>query len=207
MIIRHLTAGLLLASALSACTVLPDREPLTFYQLPPPDLAQHSGEPLPLALRIITPSSSNALQTIRILVSPDGNTLSSYQGARWADPNPNLLREQLVQAFEQDGSFSAVTTETQSLQADVHLMSDLRQFQTRYQGEQASVIIELDAKLIDPSTRAVLAAKRFSIQQPLEDTAIESVVNHFGTASEQLASELLAWSRSALGDFEPLRIQ
>ena len=189
MIIRHLTAGLLLASALSACTVLPDREPL------------------PLALRIITPSSSNALQTIRILVSPDGNTLSSYQGARWADPNPNLLREQLVQAFEQDGSFSAVTTETQSLQADVHLMSDLRQFQTRYQGEQASVIIELDAKLIDPSTREVLAAKRFSIRQPLQDTAIESVVNNFGTASEQLAGELLAWSRSALGDFEPLRIQ
>ncbi|WVM94199.1 ABC-type transport auxiliary lipoprotein family protein [Halopseudomonas pachastrellae] len=101
--------------------------------------------------------------------------------------------------FEQDGSFSAVSTETQSLQADVHLMSNLREFQTRYQGEQASVVIELDAKLIDPSTRAVLAAKRFSIQQPLEDTAIESVVNHFGTASEQLASELLAWSRSALG--------
>ena len=161
MTIRHLTAGLLLASALSACTVLPDREPLTFYQLPAPDLVRHSGEPLPLALRIITPSSSNALQTIRILVSPDGNTLSSYQGARWADPNPNLLREQLVQAFEQDGSFSAVSTETQSLQADVHLMSDLREFQTRYQGEQASVVIELDAKLIDPSTRAVLAAKRF----------------------------------------------
>ena len=112
MTIRHLTAGLLLASALSACTVLPDREPLTFYQLPAPDLVRHSGEPLPLALRIITPSSSNALQTIRILVSPDGNTLSSYQGARWADPNPNLLHEQLVQAFEQDGSFSAVSTET-----------------------------------------------------------------------------------------------
>ena len=86
-------------------------------------------------------------------------------------------------------------------------MSDLRQFQTRYQGEQASVIIELDAKLIDPSTREVLAAKRFSIRQPLQDTAIESVVNNFGTASEQLASELLAWSRSALGDFGPLRIQ
>ncbi|WVM94198.1 hypothetical protein ULG90_11680 [Halopseudomonas pachastrellae] len=36
--------------------MLPDREPLTFYQLPAPDLAPHSGEPLPLALRIITPS-------------------------------------------------------------------------------------------------------------------------------------------------------
>ncbi|UJJ32505.1 ABC-type transport auxiliary lipoprotein family protein [Halopseudomonas maritima] len=207
MTFRTLTSGLALAGLLSACSVLPKSEPLTFYQMPAPALDRHTGPALPISLRITTPASSSALQTTRILVTPDNNTLSSYQGARWADPNPSLLREQLVQAFEQDGSFSSVTTETHAVRADVHLFSDLRQFQTRYQGQQASVVIELDAKLIDPSTRAVIAARHFSVQQPLPDTAVNAVVDNFGVASEQLARELLAWSRDALNDVEPTSLK
>ncbi|MAD27980.1 MAG: hypothetical protein CMK75_08145 [Pseudomonadales bacterium] len=194
----RLAAGLLGLTLMSACSVLPESEPLTTYQLPAPRLATGSQPPLPHSLRIITPAASYALQTPRIMVTPEGNTLTSYQGARWTDPNPVLLREHLVQAFQQSGSFKSVSTEVHALQTDIQLYSDLRQFQTLYQGDSVSAIIELDAKLVDPGSRGVIASRHFRVSQPLTDTAVPAVVDGLSSAADTLAQQLLDWSRTTL---------
>ena len=194
----RLAAGLLGLTLMSACSVLPESEPLTTYQLPAPQLATSSQPPLPHSLRIITPAASYALQTPRIMVTPEGNTLTSYQGARWTDPNPVLLREHLVQAFQQSGSFKSVSTEVHALQTDIQLYSDLRQFQTLYQGDSVSAIIELDAKLVDPGSRGVIASRHFRVSQPLTDTAVPAVVAGLSSAADTLAQQLLDWSRTTL---------
>ncbi|MDL2198517.1 ABC-type transport auxiliary lipoprotein family protein [Halopseudomonas aestusnigri] len=194
----RLAAGLLGLTLMSACSVLPESEPLTTYQLPAPRLATSSQPPLPHSLRIITPAASYALQTPRIMVTPEGNTLTSYQGARWTDPNPVLLREHLVQAFQQSGSFKSVSTEVHALQTDIQLYSDLRQFQTLYQGDSVSAIIELDAKLVDPGSRGVIASRHFRVSQPLTDTAVPAVVDGLSSAADTLAQQLLDWSRTTL---------
>lgn len=194
----RLAAGLLGLTLMSACSVLPESEPLTTYQLPAPRLATSSQPPLPHSLRIITPAASYALQTPRIMVTPEGNTLTSYQGVRWTDPNPVLLREHLVQAFQQSGSFKSVSTEVHALQTDIQLYSDLRQFQTLYQGDRVSAIIELDAKLVDPGSRGVIASRHFRVSQPLTDTAVPAVVDGLSSAADTLAQQLLDWSRATL---------
>ena len=194
----RLAAGLLGLTLMSACSVLPESEPLTTYQLPAPQLATSSQPPLPHSLRIITPAASYALQTPRIMVTPEGNTLTSYQGARWTDPNPVLLREHLVQAFQQSGSFKSVSTEVHALQTDIQLYSDLRQFQTLYQGDSVSAIIELDAKLVDPGSRGVIASRHFRVSQPLTDTAVPAVVAGLSSAADTLAQQLIDWSRATL---------
>ena len=194
----RLAAGLLGLTLMSACSVLPESEPLTTYQLPAPRLATSSQPPLPHSLRIITPTASYALQTPRIMVTPEGNTLTSYQGARWTDPNPVLLREHLVQAFQQSGSFKSVSTEVHALQTDIQLYSDLRQFQTLYQGDSVSAIIELDAKLVDPGSRGVIASRHFRVSQPLTDTAVPAVVDGLSSAADTLAQQLIDWSRATL---------
>ena len=194
----RLAAGLLGLTLMSACSVLPESEPLTTYQVPAPQLATSSQPPLPHSLRNITPAASYALQTPRIMVTPEGNTLTSYQGARWTDPNPVLLREHLVQAFPQSGSFKSVSTEVHALQTDIQLYSDLRQFQTLYRGDSVSAIIELDAKLVDPGSRGVIASRHFRVRQPLTDTAVPAVVDGLSSAADTLAQQLLDWSRATL---------
>lgn len=198
MIRSKLIPTLLTLTVLSACSVLPKTEPVTTYQLPAPQFSASSQPALAQSLRIVTPAASYALQTPRIMVTPEGNTINSYQGARWTDPNPVLLREHLVQAFQQDGSFASVSTEVHALQTDVQLFSDLRQFQTLYQGGNASAVIELDAKLVDPGSRQVIASRHFRVSQPLTDTAVPAVVNGLGAAADTLARQLLDWSRTAL---------
>lgn len=198
MIRSKLIPTLLTLTVLSACSVLPKTEPVTTYQLPSPQFSASTQPPLAQSLRIVTPAASYALQTPRIMVTPEGNTINSYQGARWTDPNPVLLREHLVQAFQQDGGFASVSTEVHALQTDVQLFSDLRQFQTLYQGGNASAVIELDAKLVDPGSRQVIASRHFRVSQPLTDTAVPAVVNGLGAAADTLARQLLDWSRTAL---------
>ncbi|MEH6492090.1 ABC-type transport auxiliary lipoprotein family protein [Halopseudomonas sp.] len=203
----QLGAGTLLLSLASACSVLPEAEPITFYRLPSPQLTASQAQPLPLSLRITTPDASYALQAPRIMVSPDENTLNSYQGARWTDPNPALLREHLIQAFQQEGSFATVTNENQALESDVHLYSDLRRFQTVYLNGKPQVNVTLDAKLVDPSTRRVIAAKHFQLEQSLDDPQVPAVVKGLGAASDQLARELISWSRIELATMQPAQSQ
>ncbi len=202
-----LGTGMLLLSLASACSVLPEHEPITFYRLPSPQLAPSQTQHLPLSLRITTPDASYALQSPRIIVSPDENTINSYQGARWTDPNPELLREHLIQAFQQDGSFRTVTNENQALESDAHLYSDLRRFQTVYVNGAPQVNVTLDAKLVDPVTRRVIAAKHFQLEQSLDDPQVPAVVKGLGATSDQLARELISWSRSELATMQPARTQ
>lgn len=203
----QLGAGMLMLSLASACSVLPEAEPITFYNLPSPQLTQNQAQPLPLSLRITTPDASYALQAPRIMVSPDENTINSYQGARWTDPNPALLREHLIQAFQQDGSFRTVTNENQALETDVHLYSDLRQYQTIYRAGTPQITVTLDAKLVNPVTRRVIAAKHFQLEQAIDDPQVPAVVKGMGAASDQLARELINWSRSSLADMAAVRVQ
>lgn len=183
---------------LSACSILPESEPLSVYQLPAPQMQPSAAAQGLPSLRINTPQTGFALSTPRMLVKPEGNRVSSYKGARWTDPVPVVLREHLAQAFTQQGSAARVSTDEHALHADVHLGSDLQQFQVRYDGSQPIAVIELDARLINPNSREVLAARRFYVEQALENPQAPGVVDALKLASDELAEQVIAWTADSL---------
>lgn len=187
---------------LSACTLLPESEPLSVYQLPPPQMQPTAAaQGLPM-LRINTPQTGFALSTPRMLVKPEGNRISSYKDARWTDPVPVLVREHLARAFSQQGSASRISTDEHALHADVHLGSDLQQFQVRYDGTQPIAVIELDARLINPNSREVLAARRFQVEQALDNPQVPGVVVALKLAADELAEQLINWTADSLEGYE-----
>lgn len=200
---RSLMAGFALISLLwlSACTLVPQAEPLTIYQLAAPDLTASAAKPLPLSLRIGTPQAGSVLSSPRMVVNPQGNELQTYKGARWSDPVPALLREHLVRAFEQRAVMAAVSTSENTLRADIHLSSDLRRFQVIYTDALPSAVIELNARLIDPSNRNIIAGQTFTIEQPLASPRIPGVVDGFKLASDELAEQLISWTQRQLKDY------
>src|SRR3546814_17739279 len=89
-----------LFGTLSACTLLPDAEPIRVFLLPTGDVpANQSTSTLRQAMRIHTPHASRILAGPRIAVVPNVNQFSSYQGARWGDSAPTLFRAHLVGPF------------------------------------------------------------------------------------------------------------
>ncbi|MCA1769199.1 MAG: ABC-type transport auxiliary lipoprotein family protein [Halomonas sp.] len=194
-------ALLALAGTLSACTLLPEREPDRLYVLPASALAPADGPPLTARLRVETPQASALLSGARILVMPAPNRLQAYAGARWSDRTPLLLRDRLMEGLRDRGRLSA-HDDNSPLGADVALISDLRAFQSVYEPgpESAPPVVEirLDATLVDETQRQRLAERRFAVREPSAGTDIQAVVEAFGRATDTLAREVAEWSEGIL---------
>ncbi|MBH3937383.1 membrane integrity-associated transporter subunit PqiC, partial [Pseudomonas aeruginosa] len=162
--------------------------------LSPPAGARPAGRPLDWSLRIARPRTSLVLESPRIAVRPHGDEISVYQGARWSDPAPSLLRDRLMQAFQADGRVRGLSSDDSNLQADFELGGDLRAFQTEYPNGQASALIRYDARLVRTDDKRVVASRRFEVSQPVDGKKVAAVVSAFGKAGDTLSAQVLDWT-------------
>lgn len=186
--------ALLLTGLLSACSILPAGEALNVYLLPSNlPVRAADAQPVDWSLRVNRPQSSQLLDSPRIAVLPEGDLISAYQGARWSDRAPALVRDRLIGALLDDRRISAVSSDDSRLQADLELSSDLRAFQSEYRNGRPEVHILLDARLVQAGNQRILASRRFEVRQIAGDPAVESVVKAFGVANDQLSRQLMDW--------------
>lgn len=184
---------LLAAGLLGACSILPQSEPLDIYLLPGAALPAQTQR-VDWSLRVNSPVSNQLLDGTRIVVLPEPGRVNTYQGVRWSERTPQLLRGRLLDAFHDDGRIQALSNEEQRLQADLELVSDLRSFHSQYRDGIPEALIQLDARLVDARDQRILASRRFSVSQPASDTSIASVVAAFGQAGDRLSRELVDWT-------------
>ncbi|MCO2197693.1 ABC transporter [Pseudomonas aeruginosa] len=178
-----LAAGLAALATLGACSILPEAQVLQVYLLPV------HNPPASAAAR-----TSLVLESPRIAVRPHGDEISVYQGARWSDPAPSLLRDRLMQAFQADGRVRGLSSDDSNLQADFELGGDLRAFQTEYPNGQASALIRYDARLVRTDDKRVVASRRFEVSQPVDGKKVAAVVSAFGKAGDTLSAQVLDWT-------------
>lgn len=189
----RLLATLLLIGSLSACSILPKSQVLSIYRLPASSLPNHEVS-ADWALRVNKPYSSQLLDSTRIAVLPPGDQISAYQGVRWSDRAPLLLRDRLIDAFLDDGRLKAVSSDDSRLQADLELDGDLRAFHSEYQNGRPAARILFEARLVESGSLRILASRRFEVSQTASDTSVPAVVNAFGQAGDQLARDVLEWT-------------
>lgn len=192
-----------LVLAMAACNVLPEAEATRHFMLPQAAAeAPADGEAaFPLALRVHSPQASRILGSSRIAVVPDENEISSYRGARWSEPVPNLLRDRIIEAFQRDGRLATVFDEQNRLSADLELFSKLGAFQSEYVNGKALVRIQLDVQLTRAGGRELIASRRFEVTEESPAESIESVVASFGRAGDRLSGELLEWTMAQVANF------
>ncbi|MEG1039087.1 MAG: ABC-type transport auxiliary lipoprotein family protein [Pseudomonas sp.] len=180
----------------SACSILPKAEPADVYRLPSATTSQPAAASTAVtwSLRINKPLASDALNSPKIAVVPDGNLISNYKGARWSDPAPLLLRNRMLDAFQRDGRVPRLSADDSNLQADYELAGELQAFQSEYNASGLAVVVRYDARLVQGRSQRILASRRFEVRQPLSDKQVPAVVNGFGSASDQLMAQLLAWT-------------
>ena len=184
--------ALLLAAA---CSVLPSPEPIDVYLLPATTVPVAEGPPRAWSLRIARPDASGQLLGPRILVMPEPNRVSVYKGASWHEPAAVLVRNRLFDAFRTDGRVSALSTEEMRTFADFELASELSAFHSEYRQDDAlpDAVIRLDVRLIDTSSRRIVASRAFEARERATDRSIKTVVAAFGRATDRLVTDLTAW--------------
>ncbi|KTC17776.1 hypothetical protein AO392_10325 [Pseudomonas putida] len=183
-----------LLSLSSACSILPKAEPADVYRLPAAQPVRSNSAPVAWTLRINKPLASEILGTPRIAVVPAGNLISSYKGARWADPVPALLRNRMLDAFQRDGRVQRVSADDANLQADYEIVGELQAFQSEYSDAGLAVVVRLDARLVQGRTQRVLASHSFEVPQPVAQTQVPAVVGGFGQATDRLMAQLVDWT-------------
>lgn len=190
----------LFATVVGACSILPTGPVLQVYLLPSEPASPFSGGAnIDSSLRIIEPNSNQFLNSSRIAVQPQGEEIAVYEGSRWSDPAPILLRNRLIQEFRGDSRIRAVSSDDDSLQADFELSGDLIAFQGVAQTDKSEVLIRFDARLVRAADRRIVASQSFEIRQPInghseEGTAMNDVVQAFGLASDKLSAQVLNWA-------------
>jgi len=192
--LSRLLGAAALVSLLGACSILPEAESPDFYLLPSAQQPARSSSTVNWSLRISAPTASLALDSNRIAVVPQGNQLSSYQGARWSNRAPGLLRDRLLDAFTANGSVRALSSDEASLQADLDLTGELRAFQSEYQNGKPVIHIRYDARLVRTLGQRIVASRTFEVRQPADGKQVPEVVSAFGKAADQLSAQVVEWT-------------
>lgn len=193
---RRLLPALLLALPLAACSSLfnVQRTPFTIYspRLVPAEPAQAVSR-VDWQLAVETPLASDALDTVRIVVMPTPGVIEVYPGARWSDSAPALLRNLVVQGFENSGRIAGVGSAASGLRADFALAIALHDFQLEVAGGTRAVI-RLQARLLDYTTNRVLATQAFDVDAPAGGSDAAAAFSAFETALNRLVPQLVEWT-------------
>lgn len=184
------------AAIASGCSIIPGSERLDVYVLPVAEATASTPAPesVSWALRIATPLASGAISGTRIAVMPRAQRVSVYEGVRWSEPTPELLRNRLLEAFRADGRVLELSSDQAGLHADFELDGDLVAFHSEYSGPMVDAVIRFDARLVARNSNRIVSVRRFEAREPVSGVMVPEVVEAFGRASEVVSREIVAWT-------------
>lgn len=191
--LRHAITGLIVAATLTSCTLLPQRAAQRTFQLPEISLSAMQQHQADLTIRVTTPLAESPLDGTRLLVMPEGSEIKAYSGARWSKPLPSLVRDQMVDGLRQAKLVKAVISDASGAVSDLTLTSELSAFYMDARSKPMTVVVQLDAQLIDQGSKRVIAARRFSVVQPSPKEPVEEVLKGFGVASHTVTRDMVKW--------------
>jgi phospholipid/cholesterol/gamma-HCH transport system substrate-binding protein len=166
------------------------------------DLPPAPAEAPSWLLVVPEPTTLMGFNTDKILLQPSEGESVPVANARWGDNVPILVQARVIQSFENAGLAKSVSRTRDGLTGDYQLLLDIRSFQIATGAEPARAEIDFIAKLVDKDGK-IVNASTFQGNAPVEGTGAQAYVNAADAVFAKLASELVAWVTSAIGDIPP----
>lgn len=186
-----------LATLLGGCSILGsgDKNPVTLYSPAVQVKVDPSWSQADWQLVLAKPSAARMVDSPRINVRPTPSELEIYKGASWAQPATDMIEDTLLRGFEDSGRIHGVARVAAGIRADYKLSTDIRRFESDYQGQATpTVVIEINAKLIDVTNQRVVADRTFRQLQPVGSTDVSAVAAAFERGLQQVAQDVVGWT-------------
>jgi cholesterol transport system auxiliary component len=182
--------------ALTACSILPEREPTKIYEPTQTAASDSSGWPqAQWSLLVARPTAGQLLDTDRIVVRPSAGSVTVYKGASWADSLPELVQTALLRRFEDSQKILSVSRPGGGVRGEFQLLTELRLFESVYlQPGQPQARVELYARLVHTADGQVVAARSFRDSEPAAAEDVGSVVDAFSRALGRVSSQVAGWA-------------
>ena len=191
---RRIAFALSLAMLASSCSILGEAEPIRLVDPQVRVAADPSWPQARWALLVLRPVANQSLDTDRIVVRPAPGALQVYKGAAWPDPAPDLVQTALMRGFEDSGRILSIARPGGAVRGDFQLATELRAFESVYDGATPHATIEVHARLIRVVDGTAVAAKTFRVREASDGTDIGNVSQAFGAGLSQLTREVVGWS-------------
>ena len=187
-----------LTLSLSACGILPKREPIQIYAPAHIDASSHADWPQAnWSLLVAKPAASQLLDSERIGVRPAPGRVQVYQGASWSDSAPELLQTALVRGFQDSQKILAVSRPGAGIRGQYQLLTELRSFESVYaEAGKPQAVIEVYAQLVHTADGQAVAARSFRETEPASGEGVPAVVDAFSRALDRLSTQVVGWTLS-----------
>ncbi len=186
------TAGLVLAGCSDIISPPPSSK---LYVLKPKLPGKLQGPPVTWALAIQLPAGGGGLDSDRIAILRPPASLDYYAGTAWADPLPQLVQQNVMEAFETSGRIASVSRDSDANLVDLILGLDLRDFEARYdQGEGAPLaVVRLGARAIQARSRKIAGYTEFTKEVRASANSIDAAVEALTDAFAGVLTDLVPW--------------
>ncbi len=144
------------------------------------------------------PTALAMLDSERILVRSDTGAAQSVADAQWSDAVPRMLQMKVIRAFENAGTFAAVSRPVEGLAGDWQLLIDIRRFQLG-PGAAPAAEVEFAAKVVDASGR-ILDTRIIRATEPAASAAAPAATAALDQAFGKAATELVTWTTRTVAD-------
>jgi cholesterol transport system auxiliary component len=178
--------------------LLSSPKPRHLYQLTPATVFPEGLPNVSAQLTIDPVDAPAGLDTDRIALSRAPLSLDYYADIAWSDQASAVVRNALIESFENCGHFTAVGSSAFSLNADYTLKTGLRSFEALYDSasKAPTVTIVLGVKLIKLPARTIVAQTVISERQRAAGNEIPQIVEAFNEGLHREIAQIVGWTVS-----------
>jgi cholesterol transport system auxiliary component len=183
--------------ALAGCSgLLGGNAPVQLYRLTPkttypPNLPHRSVQ-----LLVDVPFAPAGLDTSRIALSRSPVSIDYFADSEWTDRAPLLVQTAILQSFENSRAITAIDRESVGLRADFILKAEMRHFEAVYDSANGppEVWVVVNVRLVDPSSRDVVAQASFEERRRASANNVPSIVSAFDEALGAVMKGIVVWT-------------
>jgi cholesterol transport system auxiliary component len=144
-------------------------------------------------LAVSEPTTTQALDSERIIVRDAAGSISYLGGAQWADRLTRLVQTRVIQTFENAGRIGRVGRPGDRIVADWQLNLDIRAM--TIDAGTGEAVVEITAKIVNDRTGRVAGAKLFTARQPASAIEGGAAARALDTALSQVMLDMVRWAR------------
>ena len=193
-------ASCTLFGVLAGCGVLQSvNTPVNLYTLTPKTTFPEGLPKVDWQVVVETPVSAASLDTARIALQRTALTFEYYADAAWTDNAPAMVQTLLIESFEATKRISGVGREAIGLRPDYILMTDLREFEAVYDGDNPvpTIWVRMNAKLVRLPERRIVESNTFGEKLPAAGSKLPDVVAAFDEALGHVLKQIVLFTLAA----------
>ena len=180
--------------ALAGCALLGSRgaAPPKLFALEPPRAHAAAHDVAAAAIDVAIPTARAGFDGSRMAYVTRPYELQFFANHQWVEPPPRMLAPLLAEALERDGRFVA-SPNGNGAAAALRLETEIVLLQQEFAAPPSAVRFRLDARLVDPGSRRVLAASAFEAVEAAPSEDPYGGVIAANRAVARVLGEVAAW--------------